>query len=267
MTDLTKLSVVALRQELKKAGLATGGKKEELIRRLQDNLDSESLSEAVEAEPSSDAPEAVTVNKLNVSATLLKGEAGTPTNTPINNSAPVSDLSKSVSQNGNGVALDAVSANLREKAEAIGAGDESKPVSGLSLEERLKLRQQRFNTIIKASAATSNQSSDRAAERRAKFGIPADSDAKCHEKVSQRHAKFGTAPKESNGEAENVSKRPAVVAKVDPEVLRKRKEKFGGLSEAASKKLDEVELDEKKRKRLEKFNFTDSVDKRAKTEA
>ncbi|KAI8815428.1 hypothetical protein BJ742DRAFT_783543 [Cladochytrium replicatum] len=265
MTDLTKLSVVALRQELKKVGLSTGGKKEELIRRLQDHLDSESLGEAVEVEPSSAAPEAATQvapNKLNVPATLVKLGAGTPTNTPVNITAPVSNLSKSVPHNGNGVAPDAVSAPLSAKAETIAVVD-GIAVSGLSAEERLKIRQQRFNTTINVGVACSNQSSDKAAERRAKFGL----DPKSDEKVSQRREKVGTSAKESTGYTANAEKKPAITTKVDPEVLRKRQEKFGGLSETASKKLSDIELEEKKRKRLEKFNLADSVDKRTKTEA
>lgn len=243
--DLSKMTVVQLREQLRSRGLPTDGTKVALIERLKAsyaaedtilNSDAtaskESLEETVlEGAINEDdilGPDTIVKKKEDLAAALSSASAITP-------SVPIIRKSKSIQK---------VEAN--EKTEAMINSFDAKLKRAqrfglpLSDEQMKQKRAERFGMQLGADANIGEILAEKKKKRAERFGVVSETE-KMQEILNKRARRFGGVNKSSAVVADKVEK-------ASLEVLEKRGKRFGLCSE-------EAELEIKKQRRAERFGL------------
>lgn len=249
--DISKLKVADLKRELKVRGLSTVGNKQELQDRLQIALQDDS------ALLLDDTGTVDTEDILNEDD-VLADEDDTNTNTPPNvGSSPLKrQLEEELEE-------DTVTSSPANKASVSQAQDNGRPTKKITLNRKVLSQQppepeltedaskEEAKKVVKLSEVGLKE---RLALRAVKFGAPASNEAK----KLMRAARFETSsddPKKAGRAARFGLSASSVtsasnVPEVNVDLLKKRAERFGI---QIGSKVDLAEMEEKKKRRLERF--------------
>lgn len=261
LKDISKLKVADLKRELKVRGLSTVGNKQELQDRLQIALQDDSALLLDDTGPEeaedilneddvlADEDDSSTNAPTDVGSSALKRQLDDELDEDAVTSTPAEKSNTSQGQD-NGPPAKKITLNRKvlsqpsvesekvdEGKKDENASDEKKVVklSDVSMKERLALRAVKFGEPLTGEA--------KKVARAARFGesAPVSFDSK----KEARAARFGTS-------ASSVTS-AGNVPEVNVDVLKKRAERFGI---QPGSKVERVEMEEKKKKRLERFGGT-----------
>lgn len=257
LKDISKLKVADLKRELKVRGLSTVGNKQELQDRLQVALQDDSalllddtgtvdtediLNEDDVLADEDDSSTHAGTDEVNTSLKRQLDEEldeDTVTSTPSgktdtqDNGPPAKKITLNRKALSQAAPNTDDAADQEDKPKSDGEDKKVVKLSEISMKERLALRAVKFGSPVSAEA--------KKVARAARFGEPTSADSK----KEARAARFGLS-------ATSVTS-AGNVPEVNVDLLKKRAERFGI---QPGSKVEVVEMEEKKKKRLERFGST-----------